>query len=186
MSIDYCCKCGAETEIKIPEGDNKPRAVCTFTDSCGHIHYQNPLVVVECIPECDGQILLCKRDISPRRGFWTIPGGFMEKGESLEECAIRETREEAGATVEITGLQGIYSTTFNDQVHVVFRGRMVNRAFHAGDETQTVKLFSWADIPWDDLAFEVTKEALTIYSPIPPRFDNSCKTITEPYVRNKK
>ena len=182
MDINYCIICGGSTRYGIPLGDTKKRATCI---DCGHVHYQNPLVVVECIPNCDGRILLCKRNISPRKGFWTLPGGFMEKGESLEGCAIRETWEEARATVTITGLQGIYSTTFNDQVHVVFRADLVNNAYYPGEESQEVKLFNWHDLPWKDLAFEVTKEALEVYCTLEPKFMNACKTIDAAYIRNQ-
>src|SRR5262245_22079352 len=117
--MKFCSQCGQAISVEVPPGDNRPRHVC---NSCGQIHYENPRVVVGCVPEYEGAILLCRRAIEPRRGFWTVPAGFMELGETLPEAAVRETLEEAEATVELGPLFTVVDVVHARQVHVFFRG----------------------------------------------------------------
>ncbi|MGH7233301.1 MAG: NUDIX hydrolase [Nitrospiraceae bacterium] len=158
--MKYCCQCGASVSLKVPAGDLLPRFVC---DTCDTIHYQNPKIVVGCLPEWEDQILLCRRAIDPRIGFWTFPAGFMEKGESAEQAAARETLEEAQADVEITSLYGVFSLPHISQVYLVFRGVLRRPAFGAGSESLETQLFLPDKIPWDALAFPVIRHTLTRY-----------------------
>ena len=158
--MKYCSHCGASVSQKVPPGDNLPRHVC---NQCEEIHYHNPKIVAGCIPEWEDQILLCRRAIEPRLGLWTFPAGFMELGESTEEAAIRETKEEAQADVEISGLYAVLSLPHIGQVYLVFRGRMLAPTFEAGTESLEVRLFSLSTIPWEQIAFPVVREALRRY-----------------------
>jgi ADP-ribose pyrophosphatase YjhB (NUDIX family) len=139
---------------RVPEGDNRERMVCA---ECGHIAYENPKVVVGAAVVADGAVLLCRRAIEPRQGFWTLPAGYLELGETLEEGAAREIFEEAQARVEFDGILGIFSISRIGQVHVMFRARfaadVASPRFAAGAESLEVGLFAWNDIPWDRLAF---------------------------------
>lgn len=146
----FCADCGEPVEHKRPEGDNLDRAVCT---ACKKIHYDNPKVVVGAVCTWEDKILLCRRAIEPRSGFWTIPAGFMEIGESTEQGAVRETMEEANARIEITDLLAIYNIVRLSQVQIFYRARMLTPDFSAGIETLELDLYRWDDIPWDDLAF---------------------------------
>jgi ADP-ribose pyrophosphatase YjhB (NUDIX family) len=148
--LNFCSNCASPVEFKIPPGDHLPRFVCP---SCGMIHYKNPLLVLGCVPEWQGKVLLCKRAIEPRLGYWTVPAGFMENGETLEAAAARECYEEALAKVTITSLLALVSVTGAGQVHVMFRARMDRPEFGAGPESLEVRLFDEAEIPWADLAF---------------------------------
>jgi ADP-ribose pyrophosphatase YjhB (NUDIX family) len=156
-SMNFCSNCGTRVVLKVPEGDFLPRHVC---ENCGEIHYQNPKIVVGSVPEYQGRILLCKRGIEPRLGFWTIPGGFMENGETLEAGAAREALEEAVIDVEIGSLLLLANVTHARQVHVFFRSRMRTPHFAATHESLEVRLMDEKDIPWDDLAFPSTEAAL--------------------------
>ncbi|WP_455206032.1 NUDIX hydrolase [Kaarinaea lacus] len=158
--MNFCSNCGATVEFKIPEGDNLPRFVC---DRCGVIHYQNPKIVTGCIPEWENKILLCKRAIQPRRGLWTLPAGFMENQETTSEAAVRETLEEANATVEAVGLYALFNIPHISQVYIIFRARMLNDVYGPGDESLEVELFEESEIPWDNIAFPVIKETLARY-----------------------
>jgi ADP-ribose pyrophosphatase YjhB (NUDIX family) len=158
--MKFCSQCGCAVSQKIPTGDNLPRFVC---DTCQTIHYHNPKIVAGCIPEWQDQILLCRRAIEPKVGLWTFPAGFMETGESTEEAAIRETFEEAHATVKVLSLHAVLSIPHISQVYMVFRGTMQEPLFKAGLESLEVKLFKPRDIPWDLLAFQVVREALRRY-----------------------
>ena len=156
--MKYCSACGAEITVRVPPGDALPRHCC---DACGAIHYLNPKVVVGCMPEADdGRLLLCRRAIEPRAGFWTMPAGFMENGESVMEAALRETLEEAEARVELLGLSTIASVVRVNQVHMMYRARLLDGAFGAGVESLEVRLFDEAEIPWADLAFRSVTAAL--------------------------
>lgn len=155
--MNFCSQCGQPVSLKVPAGDNRPRHVC---GSCGHVHYVNPLIVVGCVPEYQGAILLCRRAIEPRHGFWTVPAGFMEIGETLAEGAIRETWEEAEAQVELGALFAIVDVVHARQVHVFFRGRLREPVFAAGEESLEVRLFAPAAIPWDEIAFPSVRIAL--------------------------
>ncbi len=146
--------------MKIPVGDTLLRFVCKH---CQTIHYENPKIVVGCLPEWEDQILLCKRAIEPRYGLWTFPAGFMEKHETLEDAAARETLEEAEAWVEISQLYAIFSIPHVNQVYIVFRGTMKHATFGAGRESLEVALFKREEIPWSKLAFRVIHEILERY-----------------------
>ena len=144
----------------MPEGDNRERHVC---DVCGEIHYQNPKVVTGCIPEWEDRILLCKRAIEPRHGLWTVPAGFMENGETLEEGAARETLEEANARVRMKQLYTTFSLPHIDQIYMLFRGELLDLDFSPGEESLEVALFTEQEIPWEELAFPVIAETLRLY-----------------------
>jgi ADP-ribose pyrophosphatase YjhB (NUDIX family) len=157
--MNYCPSCGGTISRKVPSNDNRERSVC---DSCGTVHYQNPLIVVGCIVESVGKILLCKRSIEPRYGFWTIPAGFMELGETLAGGAARETLEEACATVDISHQFASVDVVDAGQVHIFFCGTLVG-AYGVGEESLDTQLFSEDEIPWDDLAFQSGRFALQKY-----------------------
>lgn len=158
--MKYCSECGAQVEIKIPAGDNRQRAVCP---ACNTVHYENPRMVLGCIPVWEDQILLCRRAIEPRHGFWTVPAGFMENDESLAQAAARETWEEALAEVEIGELHAVVDVVHARQVHMFFRAQLRNKQFGPGDESLETKLFVEDDIPWDDIAFPSTTFALKTF-----------------------
>ncbi|MGD1990911.1 MAG: NUDIX hydrolase [Chromatiales bacterium] len=160
--MKYCSHCGSLVSITIPRGDNRPRHVCTSV-SCGTIHYQNPNIVAGCIIEHGDALLLCKRAIEPRYGLWTLPAGFLENGESVEEGALRETREEACADVEIMQLYTMFSLTHINQVYMMFRARLHEPLFSPGEESLDVRLFEEAEIPWNELAFPVMNQTLKHY-----------------------
>jgi ADP-ribose pyrophosphatase YjhB (NUDIX family) len=156
----HCPKCAGELRADIPAGDNRLRYVC---GDCGFIFYENPKLVVGCVTEHEGKILLCKRAIEPRLGYWTVPAGFMELGETLGEGAARETLEEACANIELGSLLAVVDVIHAGQVHVFFRGKLVDGAFAAGDESLEAGLFAEADIPWDEIAFPSGHIALRQY-----------------------
>ena len=158
--MNFCSNCGTPVVLKVPDGDFLPRHVC---ENCGTIHYLNPKIVVGSVPEYEGRILLCKRGIEPRLGFWTIPAGFMENDETLEAGAAREAREEALIDVEIGSLLLLANVTHARQVHVFFRSRMRTPTFGVTHESLEVRLLDERDIPWDDLAFPSTEYALRRY-----------------------
>ena len=156
--IKHCRQCGAAVENRIPDdGDTKPRAVCP---ACHTIHYVNPLNVVGTIPLWGDKVLLCKRNIEPRKGKWTLPAGFMELGETTAEGAARETTEEAGAQFEMQPLFSLINVARVGQVHLFYRARLLSPEFDPGTETQEAVLFDEADIPWDEIAFRTVKETL--------------------------
>ena len=157
---NFCSACGQPAATVVPEGDNRARSVCT---ACGTVHYVNPKLVVGSVPEYAGQILLCRRAIEPRKGFWTVPAGFMEIGETLGEAALRETWEEALARVELGSLFSVVAVAHADQVHVFFRARLLQPEFGAGEETLETRLFHPEEIPWEDLAFPSIRIALEQY-----------------------
>lgn len=134
----------------VPSGDSLPRHVCS---NCGHIHYENPRMVVGCVAEWDGRILLCRRAIEPRLGYWTLPAGFMENAETTSQAACRETLEEAGARIVIDAPFAMINIAHINQVHLFYRGRMADSHFAAGIESLEVALVDAKDIPWQDLAF---------------------------------
>lgn len=150
--------------LRLPDdGDTRERAVCP---ACHTVHYENPLNVVGTIPvwgEDGGQVLLCKRNIEPRRGKWTLPAGFMELGETAAEGAARETTEEAGARFEMQGLFALMNVVRVGQLHLFYRAKLLNDTFDPGHETMEARLYSEADIPWEDIAFRTVREALTLY-----------------------
>jgi ADP-ribose pyrophosphatase YjhB (NUDIX family) len=148
--MKFCPSCGQLTAERVPAGDHRPRIVCT---ACGAIHYQNPRIVAGCIVECQGKILLCRRAIEPRRGYWTNPAGFMEIGETLIDAAARETREEALAEVTMGSMLSVVNVLRPAQVHIFFRATLPEPKFGAGTESLEVQLFGETDIPWAEMAF---------------------------------
>ena len=158
--IKFCNSCGCAVTHRIPDGDSLSRAVC---DACGTIQYQNPKIVVGCVPAYGDQILICKRAIEPRYGLWTLPAGFMENDESAAEGAAREALEEANARVEIEDLYTVYSIPHISQVYMMFRARLLDTDFSPGVESLEVKLVREEEIPWDQLAFAMVKRTLEHY-----------------------
>jgi ADP-ribose pyrophosphatase YjhB (NUDIX family) len=148
--MKFCANCGAKVVQRVPPGDSLPRWVC---DQCGEIHYQNPKMVVGTIPEHEGRILLCRRAIEPRYGYWTLPAGFMENDESTAQAAARETMEEAGASVDLGEPFSLISVPRVNQVHLYYRARLRNLEFKPGEETIEIALWDEAAIPWKDIAF---------------------------------
>jgi ADP-ribose pyrophosphatase YjhB (NUDIX family) len=149
---------------RVPDdGDTRQRAVCP---ACQTIHYENPLNVVGTVPfwgQHGEKVLLCKRNIEPRKGFWTLPAGFMELGESTAEGAARETDEEAGADIQLLGLFTVMNVCRVGQVHLYYRARLLSDRFSPGHETMEARLFEEQDIPWDDLAFRTVRATLEAY-----------------------
>jgi len=159
--IKFCNICGDNITIAIPTGDNRERHIC---DGCGEVQYQNPKIVTGCIPVWQERILLCRRAIEPRKGLWTVPAGFMENHETLEEGAVRETLEEAQARVNNIQLYGIYNLPRISQVYVMFLAQLEREdGFGIGDESLEVELFTEPEIPWDQMAFRVIETALRRY-----------------------
>jgi len=141
----------------VPAGDNRHRRVC---DTCGFVDYDNPKVVVGSVCTWEDRILLCRRAIEPRTGFWTLPAGYLEVHESTSAGAMREAHEEANAVIEIESLLAVYNVTRISQVQVIYRARLVSPEVSAGPESLEVGLFRWEEIPWDDLAFPTVHWAL--------------------------
>jgi ADP-ribose pyrophosphatase YjhB (NUDIX family) len=157
--MKFCTHCGNHVTLAIPAGDNRERHLCGH---CGEIHYQNPKIVAGCIPVWDDKILLCKRAIEPRKGYWTIPAGFLENGESIEEGAARETWEEACAPIVDLQLYQIYNLTRISQVYILFRAQLRDAtSFGVGEESLEVELVAEKEIPWDEIAFKVVHKTLT-------------------------
>ena len=157
--MKFCSNCGEPVSLKTPAGDTKDRWVC---DACTIVHYQNPKIVVGCVPERDGKILLCKRAIEPRHGFWTVPAGFMELGETIAQGAARETLEEACAEVRIGHLFASVDVVEAGQVHLFFTAALMSD-FAAGDESLEVQMFAKDEIPWEEIAFRSGTFALKKY-----------------------
>jgi ADP-ribose pyrophosphatase YjhB (NUDIX family) len=158
--MNYCSHCGQPVTLRVPEGDHRPRYVCA---ACGTIHYQNPRIVAGCVPEHEGRILLCRRAIEPRRGYWTIPAGFMENGETTQDAARRESMEEALADVEVGSLLAVVHVLHANQVHVVFRARLPRPEFGAGAESLESMLCTEEQVPWPEIAFRSVDFALRRY-----------------------
>jgi ADP-ribose pyrophosphatase YjhB (NUDIX family) len=159
-SIKHCRACGAPTQYQVPADDNRERATCT---ACGTIHYENPVNVVGTVPVWGDQVLLCRRNIEPRHGYWTLPAGFMELAETTEQGALRETEEEAGARVELQGLFTLLNVARVGQVHFFYRARLLDTNFAPGPETIEARLFTEDEVPWEDLAFRTVRETLRHY-----------------------
>lgn len=148
--INFCNRCGAATMLQIPPGDALPRQVCT---RCGHIHYENPRLVVGCVATWEDRILICRRAIDPQKGFWTLPAGFMENGETTAQAACRETHEEAGARIVVDAPFAMVSIAHINQVHLFYRGRLATPEYAAGEESLEVALVPPSEIPWQEIAF---------------------------------
>jgi ADP-ribose pyrophosphatase YjhB (NUDIX family) len=159
--IKHCKNCGNAVVYRVPDdGDVKERAVCP---ACGTIHYENPLNVVGTVPHLDDRVLLCKRNIEPRWGKWTLPAGFMELNETTAQGAARETDEEAGARFEMGPLFSMLNVERVGQVHLFYRARLLSDEFSPGHETIEARLFTEAEIPWEEIAFKTVKTTLECY-----------------------
>ncbi|RAR62957.1 MULTISPECIES: NUDIX hydrolase [Halomonadaceae] len=154
--MNFCSQCGQNVRFAIPEGDDRPRFLC---DACGTIHYQNPRIVAGTLPVSGSKVLLCRRAIAPRKGYWTLPAGFMENAETTVEAAARETREEACAEVEIHDLYTMINLPHIDQVFMIFRADLTG-GFGAGPESLEVALFEEHEVPWEELAFPTIERTL--------------------------
>lgn len=158
--MNYCEHCGHPVVVKIPPGDHLPRFVCEY---CGRIHYRNPLMVVGCVAEWQGRILMCRRAIEPRKGYWTLPAGFLENDETVEQGAARETREEALATVEDLVPFALVNIPHVHQVHLFFRTQLLQGKHGVGAETLQTGLFEEDHISWPEIAFPSVRYALECY-----------------------
>jgi len=148
--VKFCCYCASPLVRRVPPGDSLPRWIC---DECGEIHYQNPKLVLGTIPEYEDKVLLCRRAIEPRYGYWTLPAGFMENDETAGQAAARETLEEAGARIELGMPFSMISVPRVNQVHLFYRARLLDLDFKPGEETLELALFDEAGLPWKDIAF---------------------------------
>ena len=155
--MKYCSECASETEKRIPEGDNRERDCCK---GCDLIHYTNPKIIVGTIPVKDESILLCKRAIEPRYGKWTLPGGFLENGETVSQGAFRETLEETNTEVEMGELYAIFNVPQINQVYMLYLAKVIKDDFSATTESLEVEFFNEANIPWEELAFPFVPIAL--------------------------
>ncbi len=164
MAMHFCPNCGKPLTQTIPSFDNRLRDVCT---ACGTIHYENPKIVVcalPCLETARGtEVLLCRRAIAPRDGYWTLPGGFMEINETTEQTAVRETLEEASADVSIRQLFALMNLAVFQQVHLFYLADMKDTCFAPGEESCEVRLFTATEIPWDRLAFSTITHALQFF-----------------------
>ena len=162
--MKFCSDCAHPVSLQIPPDDTRARYVC---QQCGLIHYQNPKMVVGSIPLWDEgeqpQVLLCRRAIEPRHGYWTLPAGFMENSETTAEAAARETMEEAGAHIEMQSLFTLINVPHVHQVHLFYRARLLDLDFAAGIESLEVKLFTEDHLPWDDIAFPTVSHTLKFF-----------------------
>lgn len=158
--MKFCSACGQPVVRRIPQGDHLPRHVCT---ACDTVHYENPRIIAGCIPEWQGRLLLCRRAIEPRRGFWTIPAGFLENGESVQDAAVREAAEEALAHIEIGSLLSVVNVLRVHQVHLTFCARLLDTNFGVGEESLEVALYDERDLPWLEIAFLSVEFALRRY-----------------------
>jgi ADP-ribose pyrophosphatase YjhB (NUDIX family) len=162
--MKFCSECAHPVTLMVPPDDNRPRYVCS---QCGTIHYQNPKMVIGSIPvwdhDGDTRILLCKRAIEPRYGYWTLPAGFMENEETTSEAAIRETEEEAGARIEVHELFSMLNVPHVHQVHMFYRATLLDLDYAAGTESLDVQLFREIEIPWDDIAFPTVAYTLKYF-----------------------
>jgi ADP-ribose pyrophosphatase YjhB (NUDIX family) len=158
--MKFCSACGHPVSLRIPPGDNRERFVC---ENCGAVHYQNPRNVVGTVPVWEEKVLLCRRAIEPRYGYWTLPAGFMEMGETTAEAAARETLEEAGARVEVQHLFSLLNVPHVHQVHLFYLARLLDLNIEAGEESLEVRLFDESEIPWDDISFPTVGQTLRFF-----------------------
>lgn len=171
--MNYCSACGKSVELRIPDGDNLLRYCC---DACGAIHYQNPRVIAGTLVTQAGRILMCKRNIEPRKGLWTLPAGFMENGESLDEAARRETLEETRLQVRTTSLHAVFSLPHINQVYVFLCAEVVSGEPAPTPESSEVRMIAPEEIPWDQIAFPTVARALRFHlgdiEAAPPLLEN--------------
>lgn len=160
MYMNFCIICGHETTEKIPLGDHQIRRVCV---QCGNIHYENPKVICGALALWEDKVLLCRRAIEPRYGLWTLPAGYMELFETMEQGAARETREEAEAEIHIEQLYCMYNIPRIGQIYVLFKANLIDGTFGAGEESIECRLFDEHEIPWTDLAFPSVERTLRHY-----------------------
>jgi len=189
--MKFCSECAHPVSLKIPPNDNRARFVC---DHCNFIHYQNPKLVVGTIPVWEKygeiKILLCRRAIEPRYGFWTLPAGYMENGETTSQAAIRETMEESGANIELHELFSMLNVPHVDQVHLFYRATLLDLDYLAGAESLEVELFTESEIPWDKIAFQTIAHTLKYFfevSKLPENnlaFSPYCHDILKPVHSN--
>lgn len=158
--MKFCPDCGGLLVHEVPDSDDRHRHVCP---ACGIVHYQNPKIVTGCIPAWEDKVLLCRRAIEPRAGFWTLPAGFMELDETVEEGAARETWEEARAHVEILAPYSLFNLPHVNQLYVMFRARLESPDFSPGPESTEVRLFQEGEIPWGELAFGTVRHTLEFF-----------------------
>ena len=158
--MNFCSNCGARVVLRVPDDDERPRFVC---EQCRTIHYQNPRIVAGCIPEKKGRVLLCRRAIEPRAGFWTLPAGYMENGETVSEAAAREALEETGARVEITELFTVLNLVHARQVYMMYRAILLDDDFGPTRESLDVRLFDEPGIPWKEIAFSSIYRTLAFF-----------------------
>jgi ADP-ribose pyrophosphatase YjhB (NUDIX family) len=158
--MNFCSACGARVQLGLPPGDDRQRYICT---SCRTIHYQNPKIVAGAIILAGDRLLLCKRAIEPRWGTWTLPAGYMENGETIEEAARRESWEEAGAMLTNVRPYAVLNLTIVDQLYFIFLAQLKDGVFSAGEESLEVKLVDLADIPWDELSFPVIRKVMEVF-----------------------
>lgn len=156
----YCSHCGGTVKHAIPEGDDKVRCICQV---CAAVHYENPKMVVGAVPEWDSRVLLCRRAIDPARGKWTLPAGYLENGETVADCALRETREEACAILTDLTPYAMVDLPFINQVYFMFLAKLVDGVFHPGQESLETRLFSPEELPWEDIAFGSIRVVLEKY-----------------------
>lgn len=159
--MNYCSECGQAVELRVPDGDHLPRHVCS---QCGTVHYRNPKIIVGCVPEWeDGRILMCRRNIEPRKGLWTFPAGFLEMGEPSGVGAAREAREESLAEVEIRDLFAVINVPYVSQVYLLHRARLKSLDFGPTPESSEVRLMTEAEIPWEQIAFPTVYKGLEYF-----------------------
>jgi len=158
--MNYCSHCGAPVSLKIPAGDSLPRHVC---DQCGTIHYQNPKVVVGALVEWEDSVLMCRRAIEPRYGYWTLPAGFMENNETCGGAALRETFEEAGARIALGPMYSFVDLPHISQIHIIYRARLLDLDFKPGEESLEASLMTEQDIPWSEIAFRSVEYTLKCF-----------------------
>lgn len=174
--IKHCRECGAAVTYRLPDdGDTRARAICP---ACNTIHYENPLMVVGTVPVLGERVLLCKRNIEPRWGKWTLPAGFMELGETAEQGAARETDEEAGALITMGPLFSLLSVPQVGQVHIFYLATVLSERFDPGHETLEARLFAEDEIPWDEIAFRTVKRTLECFLPTAAAGSSACTPTT--------
>lgn len=160
MPIKFCTQCGHSMTRQIPEDDDHVRSVCP---SCGHIHYENPKMVVGTIPVFQDRILMCKRNIEPRKGYWTLPAGYLENEESVQMGAVRETLEETRAQVRILSPYRMFNILFVDQIYLMFIAELLSQDYGPTSESTDVRLFAQSEIPWGEIAFDVIRQTMEDY-----------------------